>query len=224
MSKNKLSKEIIIESAFSYLKTTGDLKKLSMRKLAAELNVQAPALYWHFKNKKELLQALAETIAAALPIPDKSASWQEQIKTTCLNIFDIYHQFPCSPEIMMSTIPYTTARMGYINYFLELLITSGFSIEFTSYCVGSFNSYIMGAMMDLAEEKRLHAEVIKQDCYFENILNTFKQQFEANDFPYLEESFSLRRVISEKESFMTGIYLLIAGMEEHLIKEKQQKL
>ncbi|MGY3778553.1 TetR/AcrR family transcriptional regulator [Isobaculum melis] len=223
MSKHKLSREMIIESAFNYLQTTKDLKKLSMRKLAAELNVQAPALYWYFKNKNELLQALAETIAEALPFPDKKQPWQRQIEAACTNIFDIYHQFPCSPEIMMMTIPYTTARMRAINHFLELLIASGFSLEFTSHCVVSFNSYIMGAMMDLAEEKKLHAEVIKQDEHFEQILKAFKQQFEANDFSYMEKSFSIRKKISEKESFMTGIHLLIAGMEEHLSKEKQAK-
>jgi predicted DNA-binding protein YlxM (UPF0122 family) len=35
---------------------------LSMRKVAKQLGVQAPAIYWYFKNKQALLQSMAEAI------------------------------------------------------------------------------------------------------------------------------------------------------------------
>lgn len=45
------------------------LDGLTLRRLAAELGVQAPALYWHVHNKRELLDAMAEQLATAL-LPD----------------------------------------------------------------------------------------------------------------------------------------------------------
>ncbi len=65
--EQKLSKESIIHAAFAYLKETSDLSQLTMRKLAKVLSVQAPALYWYFTNKQELLQAMAETMENDLP-------------------------------------------------------------------------------------------------------------------------------------------------------------
>src|SRR5699024_11582903 len=38
------------------------LEGVTLRKLASRLNVQAPALYWHFKNKKTLVNEMAEAI------------------------------------------------------------------------------------------------------------------------------------------------------------------
>ena len=38
------------------------LDGLTLRKLAAELRVQAPGLYWHFKNKQELLDEMATCV------------------------------------------------------------------------------------------------------------------------------------------------------------------
>ena len=38
------------------------LDGLTLRKLAAELRVEAPAVYWHFKNKQELLDEMATCV------------------------------------------------------------------------------------------------------------------------------------------------------------------
>ena len=51
----------LIDAAFAQLEEQG-LNALSMRKLAARLNVQAPAIYWHVKDKAELLGLMARRI------------------------------------------------------------------------------------------------------------------------------------------------------------------
>lgn len=62
----KLSKDTIIAAAFSLLEKSPTLEQLSMRKVAKQLGVQAPAIYWYFKNKQALLQSMAEAIEEAL--------------------------------------------------------------------------------------------------------------------------------------------------------------
>lgn len=58
----KLSKDTIIAAAFSLLEKSPTLEQLSMRKVAKQLGVQAPAIYWYFKNKQALLQSMAEAV------------------------------------------------------------------------------------------------------------------------------------------------------------------
>ncbi len=43
------------------------LADLSMRRLAAELDVQASALYWHFRDKQHLLAAVSDSMLDGLP-------------------------------------------------------------------------------------------------------------------------------------------------------------
>lgn len=62
----KLSKDTIIAAAFSLLEKSPTLEQLSMRKVAKQLGVQAPAIYWYFKNKQALLQSMAEAIEERL--------------------------------------------------------------------------------------------------------------------------------------------------------------
>lgn len=56
-----LTRDQVIETAFGILRDYG-LADLSMRRLARDLGVQPGALYWHVKNKQELLGVLSVMI------------------------------------------------------------------------------------------------------------------------------------------------------------------
>jgi len=57
-----LDPALVVLVALKLLDEVG-LDGLTLRRLAAELGVQAPALYWHFANKRELLDHMAQAIA-----------------------------------------------------------------------------------------------------------------------------------------------------------------
>ncbi|MDW0432948.1 tetracycline resistance transcriptional repressor TetR(H), partial [Mannheimia haemolytica] len=57
----KLDKEQVIDNALILLNEVG-IEGLTTRKLAQKIGVEQPTLYWHVKNKRALLDALAETI------------------------------------------------------------------------------------------------------------------------------------------------------------------
>ncbi|WP_420035253.1 TetR/AcrR family transcriptional regulator C-terminal domain-containing protein [Streptomyces sp. cg28] len=56
--KPRLDKAQVADTALDLLNDVG-LEGLTLRAIAKELNVQAPALYWHFKNKQALLDEMA---------------------------------------------------------------------------------------------------------------------------------------------------------------------
>ena len=53
-----LDREHVVRVALRLLDEAG-LDGLTLRRLAAELDVKAPALYWHFANKQDLLDHMA---------------------------------------------------------------------------------------------------------------------------------------------------------------------
>src|SRR3954453_10330759 len=52
-----------VRVALNLLEDEG-LDKLTMRRLATELGVKAPALYWHFRSKRALLDHMTDAIVA----------------------------------------------------------------------------------------------------------------------------------------------------------------
>ncbi|WP_327666142.1 MULTISPECIES: TetR/AcrR family transcriptional regulator C-terminal domain-containing protein [unclassified Streptomyces] len=106
--KPKLDKAHVADTALDLLNDVG-LEGLTLRAIAKELNVQAPALYWHFKNKQALLDEMATVMfrrmtqagaqtdaqAGAEVRYEPSGSWQEwliegnrQLRATLLRYRD----------------------------------------------------------------------------------------------------------------------------------------
>jgi TetR/AcrR family transcriptional regulator, tetracycline repressor protein len=71
-----LSRELLVATGLRLLDEVG-LDGLSVRRLAAELGVRSPALYWHFKTKQELLEGMASAIivAAGMGPPESGERW-----------------------------------------------------------------------------------------------------------------------------------------------------
>jgi TetR/AcrR family transcriptional regulator, tetracycline repressor protein len=72
----KVNREIVVRAALALLNQVG-LEQLTLRRLAKELKIQAPTLYWHFKSKEELVDAMATLVLAeGAPglVPSKDAT------------------------------------------------------------------------------------------------------------------------------------------------------
>ncbi|MEV7343267.1 TetR/AcrR family transcriptional regulator C-terminal domain-containing protein [Streptomyces sp. NPDC093544] len=77
----KLDKKQVIETALRLLNEVG-LDGLTLRAIARELDVQAPALYWHFKNKQALLDEMATEMYSRMVADARlpaGVTWQERI-------------------------------------------------------------------------------------------------------------------------------------------------
>ncbi|AGZ45679.1 TetR family transcriptional regulator [Actinoplanes friuliensis DSM 7358] len=69
---------MLIDAGLRLLDEVG-LDGLTVRRLATELGVQSPALYWHIRTKQELLDGMANAIIlrAGMGPPRDDESWQE---------------------------------------------------------------------------------------------------------------------------------------------------
>ncbi|MFD1148557.1 TetR family transcriptional regulator [Saccharothrix hoggarensis] len=75
-------REAIVRAALDLLDEVG----LTLRRLAAEPDVRAPAIYWHVKNKAEPPEAMAAAIfadaLAGQESPRRGESWVEWLAGT----------------------------------------------------------------------------------------------------------------------------------------------
>ena len=88
----------ILEAALALIEVEGP-EALSMRRLAGSLGVDAAALYWHFRNKAELMNALRlfnlERIALEAPPP---GPWRERCGALCRAMRE---QILAHPEVVL---------------------------------------------------------------------------------------------------------------------------
>src|SRR2546426_9550361 len=70
-----LTRDRLVEAALELINEDG-LDALSMRSLANRLQVKAASLYWHVRDRRELLGLLAESILASPPRGRRGAGWR----------------------------------------------------------------------------------------------------------------------------------------------------
>ena len=77
-ARPQLSPDLVVAAAAQVLERDG-FEGLTMRAVAAQLQVQAPALYWHFPNKDALQVALYDHLMADLVFELQGRDWREDI-------------------------------------------------------------------------------------------------------------------------------------------------
>lgn len=99
----RLTRDDVARAALSILDEYG-LPDLTMRRLAAALNVQASALYWHFPNKQSLLAELAERIVdgrrAVFPA---GSDWAVGVAAEAASLRDAMLAYRDGAEVVSST-------------------------------------------------------------------------------------------------------------------------
>lgn len=72
-----LDRASVVRTALRVLDDVG-LEGLTLRRIATEMDVKAPALYWHFASKQDLVDEMATALLRGLtgrPLPPPGAPW-----------------------------------------------------------------------------------------------------------------------------------------------------
>jgi AcrR family transcriptional regulator len=81
----------IVAGAFEFCRTT-PVDEMTMPQLAASLNVGVTSIYWYFKSKRELLDAMTEEALSSfyesMP-PLRSQGWQDMLREFFVNFYTL---------------------------------------------------------------------------------------------------------------------------------------
>ncbi|MFD8377041.1 TetR/AcrR family transcriptional regulator [Streptomyces sp. NPDC059679] len=92
--RRRWSTEEILDAAAELLRTS-DAESFSVRKLAAALGTDSSSLYRHFRNKTELLRAVADRILmAAMDGYHPEGDWKQRITALALRLREAFGRQP----------------------------------------------------------------------------------------------------------------------------------
>src|ERR1043165_9665391 len=124
---SRLHRDDVLRAALDLLNEVG-IDALSTRKLAERLGVQSPTLYWHFKSKGALLDAMSTAVmqhsrAPSLPGPDEH--WREWLLADVRSFRRALLAFRDGARLHAGTRPGEAQRES-IEARLRLLCAAGF--------------------------------------------------------------------------------------------------
>ncbi|WP_210128999.1 TetR/AcrR family transcriptional regulator C-terminal domain-containing protein [Staphylococcus sp. GDX8P102P-2] len=195
----QLSEKTIVNAAIVFLKEN-DLKKLTIRNLASELDIEGASLYWYIKNKQHLMELIADEICNKIEYPKLNKKAEDQIIDISFQLRNLLLTIKDSAHIMEATRPLMPNRKKLISYIYNLFKDLGMD-----------NNELFSASWML--NNFINSSVIEEYRILENKSSKLHQKV-SDELPFD----NIEQLDLERE-FRFGLEVLLLGFKEK-IKEK----
>lgn len=143
-----LTRQMMIETALRLLDEVG-LDGLTVRRLATELGVQSPALYWHVRDKQELLDGMADAIimAAGMGPPRDGESWQDWLIRRARAYRQSLLAHRDGARIVTGAAWLSPATIRMFNTELAAMVDRGFTPVLALRTINAISQYVNGFVL-----------------------------------------------------------------------------
>jgi TetR/AcrR family transcriptional regulator, tetracycline repressor protein len=198
----QLHREDVLAGALALLDAEG-LEGLTMRKLAAQLGVQAGALYWHFKHKQALLDAMADAVLAEADGPPPQGTWEQQLAELGARLRRALLARRDGARVVAGTFTTgpNTLRTGAMA--VEILRSAGVPADRAGWAGFSLGYYVLGHCI----EEQAQAELAEEGGWAAKVAGSAE-----HDGSYFDQAMTATITADPAERFAYGLQLLICGI------------
>jgi TetR/AcrR family tetracycline transcriptional repressor len=200
-----LNRESITAAALALIGELG-LDGFSMRRLAQRLNVQSPALYWHFRSREELMGQIAEVIimGTGMGPPGDDESWQEWMRRRALVYRQALLEQRDGARIVAGARGASVGMVHLFNEEIAALTRFGFTPLLAMQSIAVMTHFVSGFV--LKEQTESEASGREQDGGAAAM-----QTFLTVASPAVLEAFAAGANPLSEQVFTAGVDAIIAG-------------
>lgn len=213
MAPDKLTREAVVTRALELADAEG-IEAVTIRRLAQELGVTPMALYWHFKNKEELLIGILDAVFGQLiAAPAADEPWQRRLRTVLAALVGVLRRHRWVPSIHQAVPKQRSESFRRAtDYALGLLTEAGYPPQ-RAYQVASY--LLNGATALVAGDPTGPPGLSEQDAgQWRRAHRLELESLPPGEFPCLVE---YGRTLAEEpdveDYYAFGVDLLMAAVE-----------
>ncbi len=200
--RQPLSRRRVLEEAVRFVDREG-LEALTMRKLGAELGVEAMSLYNHVPNKSALLDGMVEVLLGELEVPAEDHGWEERIREGYRAFRRLAHEHPNVFPLLVNRPPETMDGVWLVEEFLRTLEEAGFGKETALHAFRALSSYTFGYAMAEIRGFALEPDGSRPGAH----------RLSREEFPRLSELGPLLEDVDHDTEFEFGLDLILDGLQ-----------
>jgi len=210
-SRPPLTRERILQAAVDLVDQAG-LDALTMRRLGAELGVEAMSLYKHIANKDEILDGIIELVVGEIEVPAEGAAWKEAMRLRAISAREVLSRHSWAVGLFEARGSSGPVVLGYLNAILANLRSAGFSIENATHAFWLLDSYVYGHVV---QESSIPKSAPKETT---TSTASVLEKTTMDEFPHLVEieEHALTSEYSFDNEFEFGLDLILDGLENLL--------
>jgi TetR/AcrR family tetracycline transcriptional repressor len=202
-----LTRDDVIRAAVRLLQDAG-LEALTLRRLAGELGVSAPTLYWHVKDKRALLDLVADAILAAHQPPNRPAHgqpWWEWLRERAWRQYQILISYRDAALVLAGNRP-TEASLPLVEELLASLVDVGFAADQALETILTLSNFVIGSAVEYQAEAA-RALATEPDAALAERLRR------VEEFPIVSAAVQARAANRDPHGpFRRGLDLMLSGL------------
>jgi AcrR family transcriptional regulator len=146
--RETLTRDKVLHAAMTLVDEKG-LEALSMRRLAAALDVQAMSLYNHVANKADLLDGIAEYAFAQIEPPDPELAWHERVRAVAVSMYRVFAKHPAVPAALATdqANPTSARALEPFDWLIGALYQAGFDDRRVRQALDAVMNLVWGSLL-----------------------------------------------------------------------------
>lgn len=143
MPRQALTRDRVLAVAVGLADSAG-LSALTMRSLAAALDIQPMSLYHHVTNKDAILDGLVDAVFAEMATPVPGRDWRVEITARCRSARAVLNRHPWAVPLLESRTTPGPATLRHHDAVLATLRAGGFSLATTALAYAVLDAFVYG--------------------------------------------------------------------------------
>ncbi len=208
----------IIHAALALLDEVG-FEGLTMRVLAHRLGIKAASLYWHVRDKQELLGLMANEICAPMRPPDRARPWQQQLEALGRQYRHVLLSHRDAARVLAASgSPSGSNILRLTEMVLRILLDAGFDPRDAVYAGALLNDYVVTFVSE--ETRSVDAHWEENVSGSASVSSNWFATLPANEYPSLVALSDHLMDFDADKRFRFGTEILIHGLEARLAQRK----
>lgn len=147
MPRDGLTREQIVRTAIDLLDEEG-LDGLNMRNLGRRLNAAATAVYWHVKNKDDLLLLAGDQVWGEIELADPDAvGWRDAATAMATGLHAMFARHPWLVQAFGTHLFYGEGKARYDDHCLAVYEAGGFTGARADRAAAAVFTYVLGNVL-----------------------------------------------------------------------------
>ncbi|MFF4750766.1 TetR/AcrR family transcriptional regulator [Streptomyces sp. NPDC002514] len=150
MPRDTLTRDQIVHTAVELLDADG-LEGLNMRALGKRLDSAATAVYWHVKNKDNLVLLATDQVWGELKLPDLDAvDWRTAAAAMATDLYGMFVRHPWLVQVFAAHVVYGDGKARHDDHSLAVYEAAGFTGAQADQAAASVFTYVLGNAAGIA--------------------------------------------------------------------------
>lgn len=211
-----LDRDQVVEAALELLDEVG-LDGLSMRRLAARVGVKAASVYWHVRDKEELLDLVFDRVIGEVEVPEPDPPhWREQVWEVARRMRRVANAHRDIGRVQLGRFPIGPNALALSEGLLAIFRAGGLPDRASAYFAALLPLYVSAFSLEEASGLRSPGgEEASPEQVLQKIRNYFAS-LPAERFPNLSALADEVTGGKPDERFEFGLGLLLDGLERRL--------